>query len=106
MNSGLCRVEMPSLRKFRLISYTRSSAADDEPLQVQLGRDAQKQIDIERVVMRAERPRHRAAGNRLHHRRLDLEVSARVEKLAAAPTSALLRTWNTSRASGLTMRSR
>ena len=27
-------------------------AADDEPLQVQLGRDAQEQLDVERVVMR------------------------------------------------------
>ena len=57
-------------------------AAHDQPLEIQLGRDAQKQIDVERVVMRAERPRHRAAGNRLHHRRLDLEIPAAVEELA------------------------
>ena len=57
-------------------------AADDQPLQIQLGGDPQIQIDVERVVMRPERTRHRAARNRLHHRRLDLEVAARIEELA------------------------
>ena len=57
-------------------------AADDEALQIQLRRDAQEQIDVERVVVRAERPRHRAAGDRLHHRRLDFEIAAGVEELA------------------------
>ena len=50
-------------------------AADDQPLQVQLGRDPQEQRHVERVVMRDERPRERATGNRLHHRRLDFEVA-------------------------------
>ena len=36
-------------------------AADDEPLQVQLGRDAEVEIDVERVVMRDERARGRPA---------------------------------------------
>ena len=80
--------------------------ADDQPLQIELRRDAQKQIDVERVVMRAKRPRHRAAGDRLHHRRLDLEISAAVEKFPQRRRATLLRTWNTSRASGLTIRSR
>ena len=76
-------------------------AADDQALEVQLGRDAQVHVLIERVVVRLERPRRRAAGNRLHHRRLDfheierIEIVAQVahdaragaEHLAAAPRS-------------------
>ena len=57
-------------------------AADRQPLQVQLRRDAQVQLHVERVVMRDERPRQRAAGDRLHHRRLDLEIAARRQELA------------------------
>ena len=56
--------------------------ADRQPLQIQLGRDPQVEIHVERVVMRDERPRERAAGDRLHHRRLDLEVAARGHELA------------------------
>ena len=55
-------------------------AADRQPLQIELRRDAQEQLHVERVVMRHERPRERAAGNRLHHRRLDLEIAARVQE--------------------------
>ena len=58
--------------------------ADGQPLEVQLGRDAQEQVDVERVVMRDERPGQRAAGDRLHHRRLDLEEAARVQEPADA----------------------
>ena len=82
MNSGLCCVEIPSFRKFRLISNTRSMPADGQPLEVELRRDPEVQIHVERVVMRDERPRQRAAGDRLHHRRLDLEVAARRHELA------------------------
>jgi hypothetical protein len=57
-------------------------AADDEALQEQLGRDAQVQVHVERVVVRLERARERAARDRLHHRRLDLEVAVRVHRLA------------------------
>ena len=66
-------------------------AADDQPLQVQLRRDAQEELHVERVVMRHERPRQRAAGDRLHHRRLDLEVAAGVQErrgCRSAPGSA------------------
>ena len=59
-------------------------AADRQALQVELGRDAQEELHVERVVVRHERPRQRAAGDRLHHRRLDLEVAARVEEAADA----------------------
>ena len=55
--------------------------AHDEALEIELGRNTKKQIDVERVVMRAERPGHGAPGDRLHRRRLDFEVSAAVEKL-------------------------
>ena len=53
--------------------------ADHQPLQIQLRRDAQVQVDIERVVVRDERPRRRAAVQRLHHRRLDFDEAARLE---------------------------
>ena len=42
--------------------------ADDEPLQVQLGRDAEVEVDVERVVMRDERARGRAAELVAEHR--------------------------------------
>jgi hypothetical protein len=38
--------------------------ADDEPLQVELGRDAQEELHVERVVMRREGPRRGAARDR------------------------------------------
>ena len=57
-------------------------AADRQPLQIQLRRDAHVQPHVERVVMRDERPRQRAAGDRLHHRRLDLEEPAGDQELA------------------------
>ena len=57
-------------------------AADGQPLEIQLRRDAQEQLHVERVVMRHERPRQRAAGDRLHHRRLDLEIAAGVQERA------------------------
>ncbi len=56
--------------------------ADEQPLQVKLQRDAQVKIAAQRVVMRHERLRRRAAGNRLHHRRLDFHEAARMEKLS------------------------
>ena len=57
-------------------------ATDDEALQVQLRRDAQEQVAVERVVMRDEWPRRRAAGDRLQHRRLDLDEALAVEEAA------------------------
>ena len=53
--------------------------ADDEPLEVQLGRDAEVEVAVELVVMRHERPRERAAVARLEHRRLDLDEALAVE---------------------------
>ena len=56
-------------------------AADHEALQVQLGRDPQVHLLVERVVVRDERPRGRAARYRLHHRRLDLEEVEGIERI-------------------------
>ena len=60
-------------------------AADDEPLEVQLRRDAQVHVLPERVVVRDEGPRDRAARDRLHHRGLDLEEAEGVEEVAQEP---------------------
>jgi hypothetical protein len=53
-------------------------AADDEALEVKLGRDTQIHIEVERVVMRHERARGRAARDRMHHRRLDFHETPRL----------------------------
>ena len=82
VNSGLWRVEMPSLRKFRLISIDPVEAADQQPLEIQFGRDAQEEVHIEGVVMGLERLGRRPAGDGLHHRRLDLDIAALFEELA------------------------
>ena len=55
---------------------------DHAPLQVQLRRDAEVEREIQRVVMRDERARRRSPGDRLHHRRLDLQEAARVQEAA------------------------
>ena len=52
-------------------------AADQQPLQVQFQGDAQEQVDVERVVVRDERPRRGAAGDGVQRRRLDLAVALR-----------------------------
>ena len=57
-------------------------ATDHEPLQIQLRRDSQIQVHVERVVMRDERARRSAAEDRMHHRRFDFEKAARDEELA------------------------
>ena len=57
-------------------------AAHDEPLQVQLGRDAEVEVDVERVVVGDERARGGAAELVPEHGRLDLD-EARVGELAA-----------------------
>ena len=49
--------------------------AHDQPLQIQLVRDAQEERHVERVVVRRERARRRAAVERLQYRRLDLEIA-------------------------------
>ena len=54
-------------------------AAHDQALQVQLVGDPQEQVAVELVVVGHERPRQRAAVERLEDRRLDLEEAALVE---------------------------
>ena len=82
MNSGLCRVEIPSLRNTRAISKHAIEAAHDEALQVQLRRDAEIEVDVEGVVVRDERAGGRATRDRVEHRRLDLDEAALGEELA------------------------
>ena len=56
--------------------------ADDEPLEIELRRDAQVEVGIELVVVCHERLRERASVARLEHRRLDLDEAALVEVTA------------------------
>ena len=48
-------------------------AADGEALQVELRRDPQEELHVERVVVRGERLGQRAAGDRVEDRRLHLD---------------------------------
>ena len=52
-------------------------AADQQPLQVEFGRDAQVEVHVQRVVVRLKGPGGRPAGDRLHHGRLHLDEAAR-----------------------------
>ena len=56
--------------------------ADDQALEVQLGGDAHIHINVERIVMRDERPRVRAARDGAEHGRLDLHEAEVVEVAA------------------------
>ncbi len=56
--------------------------ADDQALEVELGRDAQVEVAVELVVVRRERPRVGAAVERLQRRRLDLDEAGAVELAA------------------------
>ena len=58
------------------------NAAHEQPLVIQLQRDAQVEVAAERVVEGLEGLRRGAAGNGLHRGRLDLDVAASVEELA------------------------
>ena len=66
------------------------NTADDQALEMQLGRDAHIHINVERVVVRDERARRRAAGDGAEHGGLDLhkaeavEIAAQVGHEAAA----------------------
>ena len=57
-------------------------AADDEALEVELGRDAQVEVGVELVRVRDERVRERAAVPRLQDRRLDLDEAVLVQVAA------------------------
>ena len=55
-------------------------AADDRALEVELGRDPQVEVAVERVVVGHERAAPRAAVDRLEDRRLDLDEAVVVER--------------------------
>ena len=55
-------------------------AADHEPLQVQLGRHAEVELQVQRVVVGDERARGGAARDHVHHRGLDLDERAVLKK--------------------------
>src|SRR6185437_9608935 len=57
-------------------------STDNKPFEVEFRRDAQREADVQRVVVRAERTRGGAAGDGVHHRRFDFEVAAAVEEAA------------------------
>ena len=59
-------------------------AADGQALEVQLRRHAQVQVQVERVVVGHERLGRGAAGDVMHHRRLDFEEAPRVEPARAS----------------------
>jgi hypothetical protein len=82
VNSGLCRVDSPSLRKVAVDLVDTLEAAHGEALQIQLGRHPQVEVEVERVVVGDERPGGGAAGNELHHGGLHLHEAAPVEEAA------------------------
>ena len=57
-------------------------AAHHESLQIELRRNAQKELHIKGIVRGHKRTRRRAAGNRLHHGSLYLQVAARLHEAA------------------------
>ena len=59
-------------------------AADEEALEVELGGDAQEEIDVQRVHVGGEGTGRGAAGELLEDRRLDFGVVALVEEAAHA----------------------
>ena len=54
--------------------------ADEQALEVQLGRDPEVKVHVKGVVVRLEGPRRGAAGDGLHHRRFHFEEPAGNEK--------------------------
>ena len=66
------------------MARARAAGGARARLQVELGRDAHVERAVEVVVVRDEGPRGRAAGDHVHHRRLDLEEAALVEEAAHA----------------------
>ncbi len=80
VNSGFHRHPRALVAEVAIDFVHAIESAHRQPLQIKLGRDAQKQIHVERVVMRDEGPRHGAAGDGLHHRRFDFDESLRIHE--------------------------
>ena len=57
-------------------------AADQEPLEVELERDAHEEVDVERVVMGFEGPGCGAAGDRMERGAFDFDELAAMERFA------------------------
>ncbi len=55
-------------------------AAYHQPLEIQLRRNAQVEIDVERIVVRFKRTRRGPAGDGLHHGRFHFDITARIQK--------------------------
>ena len=108
MNSGLCLYDTPFVAEVLAELVDLLQTADDQPLEIELGRDPQVQGPVELVVVSGERPRERAAVERLKHRGLDLHEPAVVEvscvprrqRSFAARTAPALRGWRSGRARG------
>ena len=74
INSFIAKVSVQLINLFE--------TADDQPLEIKFRRDARIEIDVERVVMRLERPRRRAGCQRRQHRRFDFYKVAVVQETA------------------------
>ena len=84
MNSGLCRVRDALVAEDATDLEHPLHAADDQPLEVQLQRDAQVQVHVERVVVGDERSGMGATGLEVQHRCLDLDEAFGVQRAAEA----------------------
>ena len=80
MNSGLCRCGDALVAKVVADLIDPVEPAHDEPLEVELVRDAQVEGAIQRVVMGGKGTRRGAAIDRLKHRRLDLSKAPLVQQ--------------------------
>ena len=60
-------------------------AAHQQSFQIQFRRDSQIQVQVQRIVIRCERPGDRTAGDGMHHRCLYLGKAQRIEELANEP---------------------
>ena len=105
MNSGLWRVRDALVAEDPADLEHPLDAADDQPLEVQLERDAQVQVDVERVVVGDERPGVGAAGLDVEHRRLDLDEAVARASVRRKLAITAWRISNARRASSLTIRS-
>ena len=82
MNSGFQRQPRSFVAEVAVDFVDAIESADHQALQVEFGRDAQKKIHVERVVMGYKWAGDGAAGDGLHHRGLDFDEAVRVESAA------------------------
>ncbi len=82
MNSGVVARGQPFVAEIAVDLVDLLEAAHHQPLQVQLRRDAQVHLHVQRVVMRDERPCRRAARNGLHHGCFHFHETPAIELLA------------------------